>query len=214
MVLKNKLWRFGDSYSLTNNVFNHIELNHSSYIAEHFNLELVHLGQGGLSNLEIFNKILSNNQKYKKGDMLLINFASTSRFAIVENDEIIKINGEGDIINNQTIRNSVLNDLIIPISDIIFYLIKPFLESLIKKGVRVYHFYNSMDREEGLISTKIKNELIFNVTDSASNISNQGFILWVNDRGYEDLSPNGNVHYLVGKQKEIAEEIIKKIESS
>ena len=56
-MVKNKLWRFGDSYSLTSNDFNHIEQNHSTYIAEHFNLELVHLGQGGLSNLEIFNKI-------------------------------------------------------------------------------------------------------------------------------------------------------------
>jgi hypothetical protein len=201
-VVKNKLWRFGDSYSLTRDVFNHIELNHSAYIAEHFNLELVHLGQGGLSNLEIFNKILSNSEKYNKGDMLLINFATQQRFAIVENDKIIKINGGETDMNNQTIRNSVLSNLIIPISDIIFYLIKPFLESLIKKGVRVYHFYNDVDREGELVSTKIKNELIFNKT---------GFIHWVNDSGYEDLSPNGNVHYLVGKQKEIAEEIINKI---
>jgi hypothetical protein len=59
-----------------------------------------------------------------------------------------------------------------------------------------------VDREGELVSTKIKNELIFNKT---------GFIHWVNDTGYEDLSPNGNVHYLVGKQKEIAEEIINKI---
>ena len=202
-MVKNKLWRFGDSYSLTSKDFNHIEQNHSTYIAEHFNLELVHLGQGGLSNLEIFFKILSNSQKYKKGDMLLINFASRSRFAIVENDEIIKINGGETDMNNQTIRNGVLSNLVIPISDIIFYLIKPFLELLIKKGIRVYHFYNDVDREDGLVSTKIKNELIFDV--------NVGFIQWVSDNGYEDLSPNGNIHYLVGKQKEIAEEIINKI---
>ena len=135
--------------------------------------------------------------------MLLINFASRSRFAIVENDEIIKINGGETDMNNQTIRNGVLSNLVIPISDIIFYLIKPFLELLIKKGIRVYHFYNDVDREDGLVSTKIKNELIFYV--------NVGFIQWVSDNGYEDLSPNGNIHYLVGKQKEIAEEIINKI---
>ena len=135
--------------------------------------------------------------------MLLINFASRSRFAIVENDEIIKINGGETDMNNQTIRNGVLSNLVIPISDIIFYLIKPFLELLIKKGIRVYHFYNDVDREDGLVSTKIKNELIFDV--------NVGFIQWISDNGYEDLSPNGNIHYLVGKQKEIAEEIINKI---
>ena len=89
--------------------------------------------------------------------MLLINFASRSRFAIVENDEIIKINGGETDMNNQTIRNGVLSNLVIPISDIIFYLIKPFLELLIKKVIRVYHFYNDVDREDGLVSTKIKN---------------------------------------------------------
>ena len=113
---------------------------------------------------------------------------------------------------NQTIKNSVLNNLVLPISDIIFYLIKPFLESLIKKGVRVYHFYNDVERDGDLVSTKIENELIFNSIDSYSNISRTGFTNWVLEAGYEDLSPNGNVHFLVGKQKEIAEEIINKIQ--
>ena len=72
-MVKNKLWRFGDSYSKTEDRdFGDIELNHSVYISEHFNMELVHLGDGGMSNLEIFQRILSNKDEVKRiSDQLL-----------------------------------------------------------------------------------------------------------------------------------------------
>lgn len=201
--MKNKLWRFGDSYSTTeDDRFGDIELNHSVYISEYFHLELIHLGLGGLSNLEIFNKLLSNNQNYQKGDMILINFASPSRVSVVEEDKIVSTANAKDIDRpNKNLKNIIINDLQYCISDMIFYLVKPFLESLIDKGINVYHFYNEKDKKY----LNIKNELIFE-----SHMS--GFIGWVNEKGWEDLEPTGNVHYVVGKQREIAKEIIKRIE--
>lgn len=201
--MKNKLWRFGDSYSTTDDdSFGDIELNHSVYISEYFHLELIHLGLGGLSNLEIFNKLLSNNQNYQKGDMILINFASPSRVSVVEEDKIVSTANAKDIDRpNKNLKNIIINDLQYCISDMIFYLVKPFLESLIDKGINVYHFYNEKDKKY----LNIKNELIFE-----SHM--KGFIGWVNEKGWEDLEPTGNVHYVVGKQREIAKEIIKRIE--
>lgn len=213
-MVKNKLWRFGDSYSCTQeDRFGHIEQNHSLYIAEHFNLDLIHLGEGGFSNLEIVNKILSNGANYKKGDMILINFASPWRLAILENNEILKRDdGDNTFEGSNVIKTIVLNDLVIPISDIIFYLITPFLESLIKNGIKVYYFYNEFVVNEVPINiTKKnlldKNELEFNFKE------HRGFINWVRNTGRENLSPSGNLHYVVGKQKEIAEEIINRIKS-
>jgi len=204
--MKNKLWRFGDSYSTTqDDRFGDIELNHSVYISEHFDLELVHLGQGGLSNLEIFNKLLSNNQNYQKNDMILINFASFSRVSLVEGDRIVSTASDSSMTyHNKNIKNIIINDLQHSISDMIFYLVKPFLESLIDRGINVYHFYNDYDEKY----INIKNELIF------KNSITGGFTAWIHENGLEDLEPTGNVHYLVGKQREIAKEIIKKIEEN
>lgn len=204
-LTKNKLWRFGDSYSTTQDErFGDIELNHSQYISDYFNLELVHLGQGGLSNIEIFNKILSNNENYKKNDMILINFASPSRTAVVQNNQISSTaNGGEHTHDDENLKKIIINDLQYPISDMIFYLVKPFLESLIDRGVKVYHFYNDYASKPN----NIKNELIF-------RSFNNGFTGWVKEKGWEDLEPTGNVHYLVGKQKELSQEIIKRIESN
>ena len=201
----NKLWRFGDSYSKTQDQqFGDIELNHSVYISEHFNMELVHLGDGGLSNLEIFQRILSNNQNYREGDMILINFAHTSRTALVENHKIIcTANGHNMSSNNKNLENIIINDLTEPISDIIFYLIKPFLESLMDNGIKVYHFYNGHD----IYPDYIKNELTF-LRDTQSI----GYQNWIYEQGWEDLTPTGNLHYVVGKQRAISEVIINKIE--
>ena len=204
-MVKNKLWRFGDSYSKTEDRdFGDIELNHSVYISEHFNMELVHLGDGGMSNLEIFQRILSNNQNYREGDMILINFADTSRTALVENHKIISTaNGDNMSSYSKNLENIIINDLQYSISDIIFYLVKPFLESLIGNGIKVYHFYNGYEIYPG----KIKNELTF-----LRDTEPIGYQNWIFEKGWEDLTPTGNLHYVVGKQRDISEIIINKIE--
>ncbi len=200
----NNLWRFGDSWSTTEDTkHSNIELNHSHYIAEYFGLKLKHLGAGGLSNLEIFKKILENTHLYKPNDIILINFASTFRISIVDDNMVLcTVNGGEQVFKNKTLMQVVSNDMGKPISDILFYLIKAHLESLINMGVKVYHFYNDDSANN---SINIKNNLVFESID--------GYIGWCIDNGYQDLTPMGNVHYTLGSQRNIANKIIELIES-
>ena len=202
----NKLWRFGDSWSTTaDNKYSNIELNHSQYIADYFGLELKHLGAGGLSNLQIFKRILENTHLYSPNDIILINFASTHRVSIIDGNTIVCTANGGDMVfKNKILMNVISNDMGKPLSDILFYLIKSHLESLMHMGVKVYQFCNDNSYED---SVKIKNNLIF------KNTYNTGFIGWCKDNGYEDLSPAGNVHYTVGSQRNIANKIIELIEA-
>ena len=104
---------------------------------------------------------------------------------------------------SKNLENIIINDLQNSISDIIFYLIKPFLESLIDNGIKVYHFYNGYD----IYPDYIKNELTF-----LSDTQPRGYQNWIHEKGWEDLTPTGNLHYVVGKQRAISEVIINKIE--
>jgi hypothetical protein len=205
--MKNKLWRFGDSWSKTqDDTYSNIELNHSHYIADYFGLELNHLGCGGFSNLQIFKKILENTHLYSPNDIILINFASISRVSIIDGDTAIcTADGGISVFENKILRNVILNDVGDTISDILFYLIKAHLESLINAGVKVYHFYN--DSSDEVLLNKIPNNLLF------KNTHNMGYIGWCKDNGYEDLSPTGNLHYTLGCQRDVANKIIELIKA-
>ena len=199
----NKLWRFGDSWSTTDEKYDEIEKNHSHYVSEHFGLELNHHGRGGHSNLHIFSDILRLTPQFKEGDMVLINFACKSRIGIINKSKV------GGLIStaNKDLENILVNDVQHPISDILFYLIRTHLHSLISQGIKVYHFYNDNIDENPNITNYISNELIF-------NSSKRNFQNWIREQKYEDLSPKGNVHYLIGKQRDIANKIIDLIESN
>ena len=214
--MKNTLYRFGDSWSVTQeNRFGKIEQNHSYYVANHYEMGLNHLGRGGLGNLQIFKKILEQDKNYKKGDIILINFASRSRTEVINNvdykpkreKQIKKIvvsssNGDAFDTSNEILQKIVINDLSFPIQDMIFFLIKPYLKSLIDRGINVYHFYNDIT-DCGVY--EIENEI---------NFDGYGYINWCDFNGYKDLTPKGNVHYKVGSQKQIAEKIIELIEKN
>jgi len=205
----NKLWRFGDSWSTTDDKYNEIEKNHSHYVSKHFGLELNHYGRGGHSNLHIFSEILRLTPQFKKGDMVLINFASKSRVGIINKSKIGKLissaNGGIYTHTNKDLENILINDVQHPISDILFYLIRIHLHSLISMGIKVYHFYNNNIDENPNINNYISNELSFN---------EKGFEGWIKEQKYQDLSPKGNVHCVVGKQRDIANKIIDLIESN
>ena len=230
----NKLWRFGDSWSTTDDKYDEIEKNHSHYVSEHFDLELNHHGRGGHSNLHIFSDILRLTPQFKEGDMVLINFACKSRIGIINKSEVEKVKENfphvhhskgvfsshhkiGELIStadggtfthtNKDLENILVNDVQHPISDILFYLIRIHLHSLISQGIKVYHFYNDNIDENPNITNYISNELIF-------NSSKRNFQSWIREQKYEDLSPKGNVHYLIGKQRDIANKIIDLIESN
>jgi hypothetical protein len=207
----NKLWRFGDSWSTTDEKYDEIEKNHSHYVSEHFGLELNHHGRGGHSNLHIFSDILRLTPQFKEGDMVLINFACKSRIGIINKSKVGGLISTADggtfTHTNKDLENILVNDVQHPISDILFYLIRTHLHSLISQGIKVYHFYNDNIDENPNITNYISNELIF-------NSSKRNFQNWIREQKYEDLSPKGNVHYLIGKQRDIANKIIDLIESN
>lgn len=206
----NKLWRFGDSWSTTDTKYDEIEKNHSHYVSEHFGLELNHFGKGGNSNLHIFSDILRLTPQFKEGDIVLINFASKSRVGSINKSKINELisTADGGIFthSNKDLENILINDVQHPISNILFYLIKIHLHSLISMGIKVYHFYNDNIDENPNINNYITNELIFPTKNA--------FQGWIRQQKYQDLSPKGNVHYLVGKQRDIANKIIDLIESN
>ena len=207
----NKLWRFGDSWSTTDDKYDEIEKNHSHYVSEHFDLELNHHGRGGHSNLHIFSDILRLTPQFKEGDMVLINFACKSRIGIINKSKVgglISTAVAGTFTHtNKDLENILVNDVQHPISDILFDLIRTHLHSLISQGIKVYHFYNDNIDQNPNITNYISNELIF-------NSSKRNFQNWIREQKYEDLSPKGNVHYLIGKQRDIANKIIDLIESN
>ena len=202
--MKNTLWRFGDSWSTTqDDEYFEIELNHSKYVADYFNLEYKNLGTGGYSNLQIFNSLLKNQNSFQENDIVLINFASVSRVAVVEDGIVSCISNGGGYNNHKLMDNIIIYDMGKPISDILFYLIRSFIESLTKRNIRIYFFF--LDQR---INLQLNNEIIFE-----SDMDN-GFIHWCIENDYQDLSPKGNVHYKIGSQKDIANKIIQLIEEN
>ena len=202
--MKNTLWRFGDSWSTTNDmIYRKIELNHSKYVADWFDMNYTNLGIGGLSNLQIFNKLLENLNNFQKNDIVLINFASVSRVAVVE-DGIVSCISSGHQYNTHKLMDSIIiHNMGKPISDILFYLIKTFIQSLIQREIKVYFFF--LDER---VNLQLNNELVFE-----SNMGN-GFIHWCMENDYQDLSPSGNVHYKLGSQSDIANKIIELIKDN
>mgnify|MGYP004148054209 FL=1 len=77
---------------------------------------------------------------------------------------------------------------------------------MISQGIKVYHFYNDNINETPNIDNYISNELIFP--------NERAFTGWIKEQKYEDLSPKGNVHYMIGKQWYIAKKIIDLIEDN
>lgn len=203
--MKNILWRFGDSWATTLDTYStlQIEYNHSKYVADYFNLDYKNLGIGGYSNLQIFNDLIKNQNNFKENDIVLINFASVSRVAVVENGEVSSISNGGEYNTHKLMDNIIIYDMGKPISDILFYLIKSFIQSLIDRQIRVYFFF--LDER---IDLGLDNEIFFK-----SSMGN-GFIHWCVENDYQDLSPKGNVHYTMGSQKDIANKIIELIKQN
>lgn len=202
--MKNTLWRYGDSWSTTqDDVYFEIELNHSNYIADYFNLDYKNLGAGGYSNLQIFNDLIKNQNNFKENDIILINFASISRVAVVEDGIVSCVSSAGSYNTHKLIDDVIIHDMGKPISDILFYLIRSFIQSLVDRNIRTYFFF--LDQR---VDLRLTNEIVFK-----SNLGN-GFIHWCIENDYQDLSPKGNVHYKLGSQKDIANKIIELIEQN
>lgn len=211
---KNKLWRFGDSWSLTQIEKYPNELNHNEHIANHYDLELIHMGEGGISNLEILKLMLDNDYKFEKNDMIIVNFPSLTRFSITNKfGNLISSNSIKDVTNYESMSdikdiNSILDFFINHswvMNDTIFILFNSYIKSLKLRNIKVVCFYNVIDTEQS------NDEKKFYKLENLLNF-NPSYTQWIQEMNFEDLTNKGNLHYLYGVQLKLANEIIKRID--
>ena len=74
----NTLYHFGDSFAVVKK-----SKNFGAYIAEHFNMCYINQGETGISNEQIFHKILDCYDNINSGDIVLINFSFLARGLMV-----------------------------------------------------------------------------------------------------------------------------------
>lgn len=80
----NTLWHFGDSFGCWGNPENtelEAKIGFSKYIADNYNLIHKHKAVEGISNDEITNIILSYLSKFKKNDVIIINWSFLTRYS-------------------------------------------------------------------------------------------------------------------------------------
>ena len=208
--MSNMLWRFGDSWSVTqDNLYGNIEKNHSKYIADHFKMDWIQKGNEGTSNFEILIDIIENIHHYKENDIILISWSYKNRYTAVEDGKLLCTNGAAEtyekIKDIPLLKNILMNDMIKPINDIIFYIFNSLSLSLLEKNINIYHFFIDKSGDE----YTLPNKLLF---ESAGNLG--GFEDWCEENGYRDLSPKGNEHYTLGSQKQIANHLIERINNN
>lgn len=200
----NKLWRFGDSYSQTEKHKYPDELNHSEIVSSHFNLDLKHLGFGGLGILDALSRMLEHSHLMKSGDMILINLPASQRYTFIsKNGDIVNTSQfeDSEILKNEDIRRIVTEDFYHIILRGYIHLMDKFLKSCKDKGIEIYTFINQ--------SEDFNLDLPFKVRFKES----MGWVDSVKIMGIEDLSERGNLHYLYGKQEYLAKRIIEVIEN-
>lgn len=199
----NKLWRFGDSYSVTQDWQYPEDPNHSNFVAKHFNLKLEHLGAGGLSILDCLTRMINITHLVQSNDMIILNLPSSSRASFLDsNGKLINSSQfqDDEILENEELKNVLFSDWYPILLRGYIHLLSSVLNSFIDRGARVFVFVNdSYDWKLDL-----PNKVRFN--------ESKGWVTSVKEMGFEDLSPKGNLHYLYGVQEQFAQEIIKVIE--
>ena len=200
----NKLWRFGDSYSQTEHFKYKDEQNHSEFVAQHYELQLEHLGFGGLGILDCLTRMLDNSHQMKKGDMILINLPAVERRTFINiNGDIVNTSQfeDSEVLKNDEIRKVVTEDWYDILVRGYIHLMSTFLNSCIKNEIDVFVFTNQHED----FTLPLPNKVKFKEAD--------GWVDAMKEMGIEDLSDKGNLHYLYGKQEYLSKRIIEVIEN-
>ncbi len=194
----NKLYRLGDSWSQVQTHRYPNDLNHSYHIAEHYKLEYVNVGYGGAACFDVLTQLISIMFDCKKGDMLLVGIPNLGRVgymddednyissALYSNEQLLKMKSV-ELITNTKLQFVINKNIVHQINKILY--------ELKKRGTKVYTMFND---EQGYFKT--------------INCIPIYFTHWIQERNWEDLSPKGNMHFVVGKQKDIAKGLIKLID--
>ncbi len=194
--MSNNLWVFGDSYSDTNyetvpyrkwyDDFMGYETHHfSKIVSEALCLNLINLAVGGSDNDSIFEKVIDNIDNFKKGDIVIINWSTVTRFRLasvhgssttvsvnvcnsnvdIDDDCLIRIcnNRDSQIFVNQIVKWTKL--LKRAIKNKMFFW-SPFMEF---KNTDVFTFYSSSENYEIEYEKYKKMGVIFNEKYSIIN---------------------------------------------
>ena len=194
----NKLYRLGDSWSQVQSQKYPNDFNHSYHIAEHYKLEYVNVGHGGAACFDVLTQLISIMFDCKKGDMLLVGIPSLRRVGYIDNKNnyisSAKYSNE-ELLKMESIKLTTNTQLQKVINKNIVHQINKILYELKKRGTKVYTMFND---EQGYFET-INCIPIF-------------FSRWIQENNWQDLSSKGNMHFVVGKQKDIAKGLIKLID--
>lgn len=194
----NKLYRLGDSWSQVQSQKYPNDFNHSYHIAEHYKLEYVNVGFGGAACSDVLTQLTSIMFDCKKGDMLLVGIPSLRRVGYIDNKNnyisSAKYSNE-ELLKMESIKLTTNTQLQKVINKNIVHQINKILYELKKRGTKVYTMFND---EQGYFET-INCIPIF-------------FSRWIQENNWQDLSSKGNMHFVVGKQKDIAKGLIKLID--
>lgn len=194
----NKLYRLGDSWSQVQSQKYPNDFNHSYHIAEHYKLEYVNVGFGGAACSDVLTQLTSIMFDCKKGDMLLVGIPSLRRVGYIDNKNnyisSAKYSNE-ELLKMESIKLTTNTQLQKVINKNIVHQINKILYELKKRGTKVYTMFND---EKGYFET--------------INCIPILFTRWIQENNWQDLSSKGNMHFVVGKQKDIAKGLIKLID--
>jgi len=213
----NKLYHFGDSFAVVKK-----SKNFGEYIADDLGLFYVNKGETGISNEQIFHKILDCYNDINSNDVVMINFSFLGRGLMVNENGSLKSTNTLLDDNQNIITTEGLNLLRTNSAAILDYFIKysydyniklftsisKVLNNLEKKGVRVYHIFIKKDN-------LYYGNKIFNKTEYDFNLPNElnfkpNYYQWLINKQWKNEE---DIHYTNNIQKELAEEYIKIINS-
>jgi hypothetical protein len=182
----------------------------------------VNKGETGISNEQIFHKILDCYNDINSNDVVMINFSFLGRGLMVNENGSLKSTNTLLDDNQNIITTEGLNLLRTNSAAILDYFIKysydyniklftsisKVLYNLEKKGVRVYHIFIKKDN-------LYYGNKIFNKTEYDFNLPNElnfkpNYYQWLINKQWKNEE---DIHYTNNIQKELAEEYIKIINS-
>ncbi len=200
----NKLYHFGDSYSITSdNVKHYFEL-----LSDKLNLKYEHHGRGGTSNEMILTSFLGHIYEFKPGDVIFFNFSFFVRGTYYDKNkkEILSSN----FFVNDNHRNYSEKDLegleyVMSVFDYqvnnledynrkIFDKFDTIFELLVKKNIKIYYLF--------IENSEFSDDLLkygFNIKFPT------GFCNWLREMDYHKEEDS---HYTKGIQNDIYNHII------
>ena len=222
--MKNTFWHFGDSFAFSGN-------NPESFgvlLSKKFDMNFEFLGVSGSDNHMIFSNILQNDFRYKKGDIIFINWSFFHRGWYVDDAHNIKSTNEFFNENNNKVMTTSIeyDNFIKKNSFILDYTLNYSYDSNIKlfNGM-VYPYFDSLKRN-GIIPYNLfirNNESVSHGDVSVSNLIDilkidnnvmfePSYFDWLVDNEYMNASEEG--HYTTGIQSILANEIFKRIQNN